>query len=40
MGKQWEQWQTFLGGRRGSKVTADGDYSHNVKRTYSLEGKL
>ena len=23
----------------GSKITADGDYSHEVKR-YSLEGKL
>ena len=24
----------------GSKVTADGDCSHEIKRVYSLEGKL
>ena len=24
----------------GSKITADGDYSHEIKRCYSLEGKL
>ena len=24
----------------GSKITADGDYSHEIKRRYSLEGKL
>ena len=24
----------------GSKITADGDYSHEIKRHYSLEGKL
>ena len=24
----------------GSKITADGDYSHEIKGTYSLEGKL
>ena len=24
----------------GSKVTADGDCSHEIKRRYSLEGKL
>ena len=29
MGKQWEQWETlFLG---GSKITADGDCSHEIK---------
>ena len=29
MGKQWKQWQTvFL----GSKITADGDCSHEIKR--------
>ena len=28
MGKQWKQWQTtFL----GSKITADGDFSHGIK---------
>ena len=25
---------------RGSKITADGDCSHEIKDTYSLEGKL
>ena len=31
MGKQWKQWQIlFWGG--GSKITADGDYSHEIKR--------
>ena len=29
MGKQWKQWQTVLG---GSKITADGDCSHEIKR--------
>ena len=29
MGKQWKQWQTILG---GSKITADGDCSHEIKR--------
>ena len=24
----------------GSKITADGDCSHEIKATYSLEGKL
>ena len=24
----------------GSKITADGDYSHELKDAYSLEGKL
>ena len=24
----------------GSKITADGDWSHEIKDTYSLEGKL
>ena len=34
MGKQWKQWQTlFLG---GSKITADGDCSHEVKRCLLL----
>ena len=29
MGKQWKQWQTIFG---GSKITADGDRSHEIKR--------
>ena len=34
MGKQWKQWLTlFLG---GSKVTADGDCSHEIKRLLLL----
>ena len=24
----------------GSKITADGDYSHEIKDSYSLDGKL
>ena len=38
MGKQWKQWQTlFLG---GSKITADGDYSHEIKRRLLLGRKV
>ena len=37
MGKQWKQWQTlFLG---GSKITADGDCSHEIKRCLLLGRK-
>ena len=36
-GKQWKQYQTFI--FLGSKITADGDCSHEIKR-HSLEGKL
>ena len=36
MGKQWKQGQTILG---GSKITADGDYSHEIKRRLLLERK-
>ena len=32
MGKQWKQWQTILG---GSKITADGDCSHEIKRCFT-----
>ena len=32
MGKQWKQCQTFL----GSKITADGDCSHELKRRLLL----
>ena len=31
MGKQWKQWQTILG---GSKITADGDCSHDINRCF------
>ena len=38
MGKQWKQWLTlFLG---GSKITADGDCSHEIKRRLLLERKV
>ena len=39
MEKQWKQCQTlFLGG--GSKITADGDYSHEIKRRLLLRRKV
>ena len=31
MGKQWKQWQTFLGGEEASKITADGDAAMKLK---------
>ena len=37
MGKQWKQWQTLLWG--GSKITVDGDCSHEIKRCLLLGGK-
>ena len=36
MGKQWKQWQTIL---LGSKITADGDCSHEMKRHLLLRRK-
>ena len=38
MGKQWKQWLTlfFL----GSKITADGDCSHEIKRRLLLGRKV
>ena len=38
MGKQWKQWQTLFFG--GSKITADGDYSHEIKRCLLLGRKV
>ena len=38
MGKQWKQWQTFWG--VGSKITADGDCSHEIKRCLLLGRKV
>ena len=35
MGKQWKEWETFL----GSKITADGDCSHEIKRQLLLGSK-
>ena len=36
MGKQWKQWQTIF---LGSKITADGDCSHEIKPRYLLLGR-
>ena len=38
MGKQWKQWQTLLFG--GSKITEDGDCSHEIKRHLLLGRKV
>ena len=38
MGKQWKQWQTLFWG--GSKITADGDCSHEMKRRLLLGRKV
>ena len=38
MGKQWKQCQTFL--FLGSKITADGDCSHEIKRRLLLGRKV
>ena len=37
MGKQWKPWQTLFWG--GSKITADGDCSHEIKGCLLLERK-
>ena len=36
MGKQWKQWQTIFS---GSKITVDGDCSHEIKRRLLLGRK-
>ena len=38
MGKQWKQWLTLFWG--GSKITADGDCSHEIKRWLLLGRKV
>ena len=38
MGKQWTQWLTLFWG--GSKITADGDHSHEIKRCLLLEREV
>ena len=38
MGKQWKQCQTLFFG--GSKITADGDHSHEIKRHLLLGRKI
>ena len=37
MGKQWKQCRLYFG---GSKITADGDYSHEIKRRLLLGRKV
>ena len=37
MGKQWKHWETILW---GSKITAVGDYSHEIKRRLLLGRKV
>ena len=37
MGKQWKKGQTLI--FLGSKITADGDYSHEIKRCLLLGRK-
>ena len=37
MGKQWKQWETILG---GSKITADGDWRHEIKRCFCIGRKV
>ena len=36
-GKRWKQWLTIF---LGSKITADGDYSHEIKRRLLLGRKV
>ena len=38
MGKHWKQWQTLFWG--GSKITADSDCSHEIKRRLVLGRKV
>ena len=38
MGKQWKQYQTFI--FLGSRITADGDCSHEIKRRFFLGRKV
>ena len=37
MGKEWKQWMTYF---LGSKITADGDCSHDIKRCLLLGRKV
>ena len=38
MGKQWKQWLILF--FWGSKITADGDFSHEIKRLFLLGRKV
>ena len=41
MEKQWQQWQTlFFSEGGGSKITADGDCSHEINRRLLLGRKV
>ena len=40
MGKQWKQCQTLFLEGGGSKITADGDCSHGIKRHLLLGRKV
>ena len=40
MRKQWKQWLTLLFFFFGSKITADGDWSHEIKRCLLLGRKV
>ena len=40
MGKQWKQCQTFFFFLFGSKISADGDCSHEIKRCLLLGRKV
>ena len=39
-GETMERVRDFILGKGGSKITADGDYSHELKDACSLEEKL
>ena len=40
MGKQWKQWQALFGWGGASKITANGDCSHEIKRRLLLGRKV
>ena len=40
MGKQWKQCQTSFFGGGGSKITVDGNCSHEIKRRLLLGSKV
>ena len=40
MVKQWKQIRLYFEGGRGSKITADGDCSHEIKRRLLLGRKV
>ena len=40
MGKQWKQWLTLFFGGGTSKITADGDCSHEIKRRLLIGRKV